>query len=101
MHVLAEDCALTKEEGIRFEPMVKPVEILADPNNFVGGLKCARMDYADPDDSGQWQIMQLPDSEFIIDVDTVVIAIGHNPNSLLSKESSLLKVNRNGTIYTH
>jgi len=100
MHVLAEDRALTKEEGIRFESMAKPVEILANPNHFVEGLKCVRMDYADPDDSGQWQIMQAPDSEFILDVDTVIIAIGHNPNSLLSKESSSLKVNRNGTINT-
>jgi len=100
MHVLAEDRVLAKEEGIRFEPMAKPVEILAGLNNFVGGLKCARMDYADLDGSGQWQIAQVPDSEFVLDVDTVVIAIGHNPNSLVSKESSLLKVDRDGTIYS-
>jgi len=100
MHVSAQDRALTKEEGVRFESMAKPVEILADPNHFVGGLKCVRMDYADPDDSGEWQIIQVPDSDFILDVDTVVIAIGHNPNSLLNKESSSLKVNRNGTIST-
>ena len=100
MYVSARDRVLAKEEGVQFESMVKPVEICADPNGFVGGLKCIRMDYADSDDSGQWEIVALPGSEFTLDVDTVVLAIGHNPNSLLSKESSLLKVNKDGTIHT-
>jgi len=97
MYVSNEERAYAKEEGVRFEPMVKPVEILADPNNFVGGLKCVRMDYADDNGSGEWQITQVPDSEFVLDVDTVIIAVGHNPNSLINKEAPNLKVNKDGT----
>ena len=97
MRVKREERAYAKEEGVCFEPMVKPVEILADSSHFVGGLKCVRMDYADTNGSGKWQITQVPDSEFVIDVDTVVIAIGHNPNSLVSKNVSHLKINNDGT----
>ena len=98
MYVRKDERAYAKEEGIRFEPMVKPVEILADANNFVGGLKCVRMDFADTDGSGQWQIMQVPDSEFVLNVDTVVIAVGHEPNSLVSKDATQLKVNKDRTV---
>ena len=98
MRVKREERAYAKEEGVRFEPMVKPVEILADPGHFVGGLKCVRMDYADANGSGEWKITQVPDSEFVIDVDTVVIATGHSPNSLIAKNVSHLKVNSDGTL---
>ena len=97
MRVKREERAYAKEEGVRFEPMVKPVEILADQSHFVGGLKCVRMDYADVHGSGDWQITRVPDSEFVIDVDTVVIAVGHNPNSLVGKNGSHLKINDDGT----
>lgn len=97
MRVKKEERIYAREEGVRFEPMVKPVEILADPNHFVGGLKCVRMDYADSHGSGDWQIEQVPDSEFVIDVDTVVIAVGHNPNSLVSKNTAHLKINHDGS----
>ena len=98
MRVKRQERVYAKEEGVHFEPMVKPVEILADPSHFVGGLKCVRMDYADTDGSGEWKITQVPDSEFVIDVDTVVIAIGHNPNSLVSKNVPQLQTNNDGTL---
>lgn len=97
MRVKREERIYAHEEGIRFEPMVKPVEILADPSRFVGGLKCVRMDFADADGSGEWKLVQVSDSEFILDADTVVIAVGHNPNSLVGKNVSHLKVNQDGT----
>ena len=100
MYVSPEDRALAKEEGIRFEPLTQPVEICSGPNNFVGGIKCVHMDFADPQHTGQWEIMPVPGSEFTLDVDTVVIAVGHNPNSLLSKELASLKINKDGTIST-
>jgi len=87
-----------KEEGVCFEPLVKPVEILANSNNFVGGLKCIRMDYADFNSTGKWQLTEVPDSEFILDVDTVIIAVGHKPNSLISKFSPGLKLNDDESI---
>ena len=98
MYVRHDERDYAKEEGVRFEPMVKPIEILADTNNFVGSLKCVRMDYADADGSGQWQIAQVPDSEFVLDVDTVVIAVGHKPNSLVNKDATKLKINKDGTV---
>ncbi len=87
-----------KEEGIIFEPLVKPVEILANQNNFVDGLKCVRMDFADPDETGQWQLIPVPDSKFVLDVDTVIIAIGHHPNVVLKKFTTNLKVNKEGAV---
>lgn len=98
MYVDEEEGRYAKEEGVHFEAMVKPVAILAGADNFVGGLKCVRLDYADEGGSGQWQITEAPGSEFVLDVDTVVIAVGHNPNSLISKEDAKLKVNKDGTL---
>jgi glutamate synthase (NADPH/NADH) small chain len=98
MYVDEEEARYAKEEGVRFEAMVKPVEILADAGNFVSGLKCVRLDYADEGGSGQWQITEAPGSEFILDVDTVVIAVGHNPNSLVGQEVPKLKLNKDGTL---
>jgi len=97
MYVKREDRSHAKEEGVSFESMARPVEILADPHHFVGGLKCVRMDYADTDGSGRWQIVEVPGSEFVLDVDTVVIAVGHNPNSLIGKAAPRLKINKDGT----
>jgi glutamate synthase (NADPH/NADH) small chain len=101
MYIRKDERAYAKEEGVCFEPMVKPVEILADPNHFVGGLKCVRMDYADVDGAGKWEIAQVPGSEFILDVDTVVIAVGHNPNSLVNKDVPHLATNSDGTYKVH
>lgn len=98
MRVRNEERDYAKEEGIRLEPLTKPVEIIADQNNFVNGLKCIRMDYADTNSNENWQLIPVPDSEFTLDVDTVIIAIGHGPNSFISKISPKLKLNVNGTI---
>ncbi|VAX35197.1 Glutamate synthase [NADPH] small chain [hydrothermal vent metagenome] len=88
-----------KEEGICFEPLVRPIEILGDQNYFVRGLKCVRMDYADPEQTDHWKLMEVPESEFIMDVDTVIIAIGHRPNTLVRKFSTGLNINDDETIY--
>jgi glutamate synthase (NADPH/NADH) small chain len=93
-----DERAYAKEEGVKFEPMVRPIEILADPNHFVAGLKCVRMDFADAKGSGEWELAQVPDSEFVIEVDTVVIAVGHKPNSLAAKNTAHLKINEDGTL---
>ncbi len=98
MRVRQDESIYAKEEGVHFEPLVSPVEILADANHFVGGIKCRRMDFADADGSGQWKIMPVPGSEFVIDADTVVIATGHKPNSLVNREIADLAVNEDGTI---
>ncbi len=98
MRVRREEYEFGKEEGIAAEPLVKPIEIVANLNNFVGGLKCIRMDYAESTEEGKWDLVPVPDSEFVLDVDTVIIAIGHKPNSLIGKFDSHLVMNAEGTI---
>jgi glutamate synthase (NADPH/NADH) small chain len=98
MRVAEEERRFAIEEGVQFASLVKPVEILSDSKNFVRGLKCVRMDFADKDGSGNWEVMELPGSEFTMDADTVIIAIGHNPNSLISKGTPSLTTNDDGTI---
>jgi glutamate synthase (NADPH/NADH) small chain len=101
MRVREIERILGKEEGVHFEPLIRPVEILADQDNFVGGLKCARMDYADMDATGKWDLVEVPDSVFEMHVDTVIIAVGHKPNAILTRKIPGLKLNKNGTIAVH
>ncbi|MDP8213118.1 MAG: FAD-dependent oxidoreductase [Candidatus Zapsychrus exili] len=94
--VRQEEREFGKAEGIKVEPMIKVVEILSDDKGSTAGVKCIRMDYADVD--GNWEIIPVPDSEFTIEADTVIIAIGHKPNSTLSDTCTEIKVNRNKTV---
>ena len=98
MRVKEMERIFAREEGIQFEPLVRPVEILPDENNFVGKLKCVQMDYADMSMNGEWELTEVPDSGFELDVDTVIIAVGHKPNSVLCRSIAGLKLNSDGTI---
>jgi len=100
MRVRAEELQFAKEEGLGIEPLVRPIEILADQRNFVGGLKCVRMDYAATEEMNKWELETLPDSDFILDVDTVIIAIGHQPNAVLAQFIPGLKLTEEGLIQT-
>ncbi len=102
MFVRPEERQYGKEEGVRVESMVRMVEILADSNNFVRGAKCIRLDYASTDKKGKWELVPVPGSEFILPADTVIIAAGHRPNSLIAMQSEgqpSLRLNDDGTIY--
>lgn len=98
MHVRDEEKRLGMDEGINFEPLVKPIEILSTQDHFVSGVKCVRIDYADVESDGNWSLIPVPDSEFIIAADTVIIAIGHKPNSLIGKKHRNIRLNENETI---
>ncbi|HBG60922.1 MAG: hypothetical protein A2Y03_09390 [Omnitrophica WOR_2 bacterium GWF2_38_59] len=100
MMVRFEERQYAKEEGVSFHSLTRPVEIISNNSGFVGGLKCVRMDYADEDSDGKWQLAEVPDSEFIIEADTVVIAVGHKPNSLACKDSAKMSpsISKSGTI---
>ncbi len=98
MRVRAEERNFAKEEGIKLEPLVQPLEILSDGDHGVRGVKCLRLDYADADSSGKWVLEAVPDSEFILDVETVIIAVGHQPNSLLRKFEKQLELNIDKTL---
>ncbi len=98
MHTLPRERDYAKEEGLKIEPMTKPLKILGNENNFVNGVQCIRMDFADSAGEGKWELTPVPGSEFTIEADSVIIAIGHQPNSQIIKRTPDLKVLADGTI---
>ncbi|MBO4919939.1 MAG: NADPH-dependent glutamate synthase [Erysipelotrichaceae bacterium] len=95
------------EEGIDFRLLNNPVEILGynnpddprDPKNgFVTGVRCIRMELGEPDASGRRRPVEIPGSEFVLDVDTVIMAIGTSPNPLIKNTTEGLEVNKRGGI---
>jgi glutamate synthase (NADPH/NADH) small chain len=94
----AEEIQNALEEGVNFKFLAQPIKIIADKDGFACGLECIRMELGKPDDSGRRRPVAIKDSNFIMDADTIVIAIGQNPNPLLSKASPDLKTREDGTI---
>jgi len=88
------------EEGIEFKILTQPVKIIGDEKGFVKGLECIKMELGAPDESGRRRPVPVKDSNFVLDVDTVIVAIGQNPNPLLSKATAELKTNSDGTVWT-
>ena len=89
-----EEVHHAKEEGVIFDLLTNPVEILADENGWVKGMKCVRMELGEPDASGRRRPVVIPDSEFILDVDTVIMSLGTSPNPLLSSTTIGLDTNK-------
>ena len=89
-----EEVHHAKEEGIIFDLLTNPVEILADENGWVKGMKCVRMELGEPDASGRRRPVVIPDSEFILDVDTVIMSLGTSPNPLISSTTIGLDTNK-------
>ena len=89
-----EEVHHAKEEGIIFDLLSNPVEILQDEKGWVCGMKCIKMDLGEPDESGRRRPVEVPGSEFIIDVDTVVMSLGTSPNPLISATTKGLEVNK-------
>lgn len=87
-----------KDEGIPFKTLTQPLRMMGDENGFVKGLECIKMELGSPDESGRRRPIPIKDSNFILDVDTVIVAIGQSPNPLLPKVTSDLKTNEDGTI---
>ena len=88
------------EEGIIFKTLTNPVEVLGDQDGKVCGIKCIEMELGEPDASGRRKPIEKPDSEFVIDVDTMIMAIGTSPNPLIRKTTPGLEVNAKGCIVT-
>ena len=102
-----EEVEHAEEEGIEFRLLCNPVEILGynnpddarDPKNgFVTGMKCVRMELGEPDERGRRRPVEIKDSEFVIDVDTVIMSIGTSPNPLIKSTTDGLEVNQRGGI---
>ncbi len=89
-----EEVHHAKEEGIIFDLLTNPVEILEDENNWVCGMKCVRMELGEPDASGRRRPVVIPDSEFIMEVDTVIMSLGTSPNPLISSTTKGLETNK-------
>lgn len=89
-----EEVHHAKEEGIIFHLLTNPVEILTDDNGWVNGIRCVRMELGEPDESGRRRPVVIPDSEYVIEVDTVIMALGTSPNPLISSTTEGLETNR-------
>lgn len=89
-----EEVHHAKEEGIIFNLLTNPVEILADENGWVCGIKCVKMELGAPDESGRRRPVVIPDSEFTIEVDTVIMSLGTSPNPLISSTTEGLETNK-------
>ena len=89
-----EEVHHAKEEGILFDLLTNPVEILVDDNGWVKGMKCIRMELGEPDASGRRRPVPVEGAEFTIDVDTVIMSLGTSPNPLISSTTKGLEVNR-------
>ncbi|MCD8105988.1 MAG: NADPH-dependent glutamate synthase [Lachnospiraceae bacterium] len=90
----AEEVHHAKEEGIIFDLLTNPTEILVDENDAVRGMRCIRMELGEPDASGRRRPVAIPGSEFDLDVDTVIMSLGTSPNPLISSTTIGLDVNR-------
>ena len=87
-----------KEEGIEFMTLTNPTEILGDENGRVCGMKCIRMELGEPDASGRRRPIPIEGSEFVLDVDTVIMSLGTSPNPLIRSTTPGLETNRKGGI---
>ena len=89
-----EEVHHAKEEGIIFDLLTNPVEILADENGWVNGIKCIRMELGEPDESGRRRPVAVSGSEFVIEADMVIMSLGTSPNPLISSTTEGLEVNK-------
>ncbi len=89
-----EEVHHAKEEGIIFDLLTNPTEILEDENGWVCGMKCVKMELGEPAASGRRRPVEIPDSEFTMDVDTVIMSLGTSPNPLISSTTEGLETNK-------
>ena len=93
-----EEVEHAEEEGIIFKTLNNPVEILADENDDVNKIRCIKMELGEPDASGRRRPIEVPGSEFEIDVDCVIMALGTSPNPLIKSTTEGLEINKKGGI---
>ncbi len=93
-----EEIHHAKEEGIEFRLLTNPVKILGDEKGFVTGMECVEMELGEPDASGRRRPVEKKGSNFVLDVDCAVIAIGNSPNPLIRTTTKGLEANRKGCL---
>ncbi len=89
-----EEVHHAKEEGIIFDLLTNPVEIMTDDNGWVSGMKCVKMELGEPDESGRRRPVVKPGSEFTIEADTVIMSLGTSPNPLICATTQGLETNK-------
>lgn len=90
----AEEIHHAKEEGIIFDVLTNPTEIITDESGWVKGMKCVKMELGEPDASGRRRPVVVDGSEFVMDVDTVIMSLGTSPNPLISSTTKGLETNK-------
>ncbi len=95
-----EEVEHAMEEGIHFNVLCNPKEIVGDENKFVSGIRCVEMELGEPDESGRRRPIEKADSEFVLPVDAVVMSIGTSPNPLIKSTTEGLQTNSHGCIVT-
>ena len=93
-----EEVEHAEEEGIIFKTLCNPVEIFADENDDVNKIRCIKMELGEPDASGRRRPMEVPGSEFDLDVDCVIMSLGTSPNPLIKSTTKGLEINKKGGI---
>ncbi len=93
-----EEVHHAEEEGIEFHVLTNPVRIIAGDNKWVKAMECVKMQLGEPDDSGRRKPLVIPGSNFIMDVDTVIFAIGQRPNPILQATTPGVDVSKRGTV---
>lgn len=89
-----EEVHHAKEEGVIFDLLCNPIEILGDENGWVKGMRCVKMELGEPDASGRRRPVEIPGSEFTMDVDMVIMSLGTSPNPLIADITPGLTVNK-------
>lgn len=89
-----EEVHHAKEEGVIFDTLINPIEILEDEKGWVKGMKCVKMELGEPDASGRRRPMEVKGSEFVMEVDTVIMSLGTSPNPLISSTTKGLELNK-------
>ena len=90
----AEEVHHAKEEGIIFDLLTNPTEVLTDDKGNVTGIKCVKMELGEPDASGRRKPVEVPDSEFVMDLEAVIMSLGTSPNPLISSTTKGLEINK-------
>ncbi|MBP3285073.1 MAG: NADPH-dependent glutamate synthase [Clostridia bacterium] len=96
-----EEVEHAEEEGIIFKTLTNPIEVLGDENGKVKGMKCVEMELGEPDESGRRRPVVKPNSEFVLDIDTMIMSIGTSPNPLIRSTTPGLETNKHGCIVTN
>ncbi|AKN32747.1 dihydropyrimidine dehydrogenase [Clostridium carboxidivorans P7] len=89
-----EEVHHAKEEGIIFDLLTNPVEVVGDENGWVKGMKCVKMELGEPDASGRRRPVEIPGSEFEMEIDTMIMSLGTSPNPLISSTTKGLEINK-------